>query len=395
MEHFQFIPPVVLVDPPPPPASHLCSGATCSVCVELKIGMFARHRDCSKDGPFATKQPEIELIKITDELHEAVESIPAASGASKAAVQEDVVGIASKVGARASDGEAAEPVVNATVAVASSRGDASMPVLEDVSKQVESDHLTGNTSQQDKLGEIVDMAIGCTRPCSSQPLLENKLEGNDCFAGNPSQQDVTSEEPKVCSSVPGQGEEGSAEEDGGSVPFDANIKIKQEKADDDSGPEIKVLSVRYNYPGMCSFCMSYFSYNFVDAGKTDQQPSGGHKRNSGVGKDCDDIGPVPKAARGSVRGGLGARNVEQGPDGPVGAVSASPSGEMEPSDPLFQAFLGFMHAFRGYRGGGERGTWSRRRGGRRPPGGPGGRGGRRPPGGSGRPWQRGPRRSWW
>ena len=96
-------------------------------------------------------------------------------------------------------------------------------------------------------------------------------------------------------------------------------------------------------------------------------------------------------ARASVRGGFGARNVEQDPDGPV---SVTAPGEMDESGPLFQAFLGFMNAFRGYHGGGERGTWPRRRGSRRPSGGPGGRGGRRPPGG-GRPWQRGSRRSWW
>ena len=134
-------------------------------------------------------------------------------------------------------------------------------------------------------------------------------------------------------------------------------------------------------------------FDFVDADKVDQ-PGGGHKRNSGDGNVCHDVGPVPKAARASAGGELDARNVAQGPDGPVGVAPAL--GEMDQSGPLFQAFLGFMNAFRGYRGGGgdRGGTWSRRRGGRRPSGGPGGRGGRRAPGG-GRPWQRGPRRSWW
>ena len=99
-------------------------------------------------------------------------------------------------------------------------------------------------------------------------------------------------------------------------------------------------------------------------------------------------------ARTSAGGGLDARNVAQDSDGPVGVA---PAPGMDESVPLFQAFLGFMNAFRGYRGGGggdRGGSWSRRRGGRRPSGGPGGRGGRRAPGG-GRPWQRGPRRSWW
>ena len=274
MEHFQFIPPVVLVDPQTVATipSHLCSGATCSVCKELKIGMFERHRDCSKDaatfdGPFATKQPEIELIKITDELHEAVESISGASGAGKAAVQENVVEITPLASGRATDGGAAYPGASASVAVASSKEDASMPVLEDVSKQVESDHLIGNTFEQDELGKIVDMAIGSTSPGPSQSLLAEgalKLEGVDHVAGKLLQQGVTSEKlgdpevsacqavglPKVSSPVQRQEQEAGAGEGGDTVPVDTNIKIKQEKPDDNSRPEITVLSVRYNCPGM-------------------------------------------------------------------------------------------------------------------------------------------------
>ena len=142
-----------------------------------------------------------------------------------------------------------------------------MPVLEDVSKQVESDHLIGNTFEQDELGKIVDMAIGSTRSGPSQSLLAEgalKLEGIDHVAVKLPQQGVTSEKlgdpevsacqgvglPKVSSPVQRQEQEARAGEGGDTVPVDTNIKIKQEKPDDNSRPEITVLSVRYNCPGM-------------------------------------------------------------------------------------------------------------------------------------------------
>ena len=274
MKHLDYIPPVVLIDPPAnhPPASHLCSGANCSICEELKIGEFMKHKDCSKDvavsdGPFAIKKPEIELVKIPDELQQAVESIPVASGASKAAVEQDVVESTSKAGGGTSDGAAAEPGVSVAMAVVSSIEGASMPEFEEVSKQVGSDHPTGNTSQQDELSEIVEVTIGCGRPVLSQSLMEErtfKLEGNDYFAGNLSQQGVISDElgdpgasahkaielPKVSSSVLNQEKEGRAKLDVDSVPVDANIKIKQEKPDGTNRPEITVLSVRYNCSGV-------------------------------------------------------------------------------------------------------------------------------------------------
>ena len=286
MKHLDYIPPVTLIDPPAnhPPASHLCSTGICSICEELKTGEYVKHKDCSKDGqyefvkhkdsskdvavfdgPFATKKPEIELIKITDELQQAVESIPVASGASKAAVEQDVVGITSKPGGGASDKAAAEPGVSAAMAAVSSGEGASMPELEEVSKQDGSDHPTGHTSQQDKLAEIVDITIGCASPVTSQPLPEErtfKLEGT--FAGNLSQQGVISDDlgdpgasahkaielPKVSSSVLNQEKEGRAKLDVDSIPVDANIKIKEEKPDGTNRPEITVLSVRYNCPGM-------------------------------------------------------------------------------------------------------------------------------------------------